>query len=716
MQGDESNPSVNEAAIVFSSGGEMGRLCRSMDWSNTPLGPVAQWPQSLRTAAGMVTEQGIAQSLCWGPQLVQVYNDSYRLIMGEKHPAGLGRSVLENWSEIRDDIEPLFQRVFAGETVYFEDLMLRVQRQGSLKEAYFTFSYSPVRLEGGRVGGALINTFETSQQVFARAVQAERDRLFKSLEFERSRLEYVFQHAPAFLAILRGEQHTFELVNHAYYQLVGHRDILGKTLVDALPEVRDQGFIELLDGVLATGEPFLGRQVAVTLARMPGAPQEEVFIDLAYLPLIEADGTTSGIIAHGYDVTTEVVALREVERLLRESEGARQALEEVNRELELQRAELARSREHLSRVIEQAPVPMYIATGRDHVFDVVNPSYYALVGKRPEDILGRPAREVFPEFVQQGAFDIIDEVYSTGKAHRATAAPAVFDKDGDGRPETHYYNLVYQPLLDGSGAVYAVVLVATEVTELVEAREAAEVAQREAEVANSAKSDFLASMSHELRTPLNAIGGYIDLIDLGIHGPVTDAQRAAIARVRASQQHLLTLINDVLSFAKVEAGQIDLDLADLSAAALLASVEPLVAPLARSRNLQLEVNACSPSLLLRGDEERVRQILLNLVANAIKFTPPGGRIALACERVGDWVEVSVNDNGPGIPFEQQSAVFDPFVQVDRRLSNPAVGVGLGLAISRDLAVAMAGDLAVESTPGQGSTFTLRLPAADANGH
>jgi PAS domain S-box-containing protein len=668
--------------LIFAGGGEMGRLCRELDWSTTPLGPVEDWPQSLRTAANLVIGQGIAQSLCWGAELVQVYNDAYRLIMQDKHPSGLGRSVLHNWAEIRSDIEPLFHRVFDGETTFFEDLPLRVERNGVIGDAYFTFSYSPVRIESGEIGGALINCFETTQQVHARALQLERDRLFESLRFERSRLEYVFQNAPAFLAVLRGREHTFELVNQAYYRLVGHRDLIGRKVVDALPEIRDQGFIELLDTVLATGEPFTGKQLPVLVQATPGGDREEKFIDLTYMPLIEEDGTRSGIIAHGYEVTEQVAARREVER----------------------------AREHLARVIEQAPVAMYIALGREHVFDVVNASYYAMVGKTPAEVIGRPGREVFPELAEQGVFEIIERVYDTGVPFEATGIPASLDADGDGVPEMHYFNLVYQPLLDAHQRVYAIALVATEVTALVQAREAAESAQKEAEVANRAKADFLASMSHELRTPLNAIGGYVELVDMGIHGPVTAEQQAALARVRASQQHLLSLINDVLAFAKVEAGQIELERDTLATDELFASLETLLAPQAEAKNIRLSMQS-DARLRLVGDEERVRQILLNLAGNAVKFTPPGGEVTLTCSGNGEWVDIAVSDNGPGIPPEKHLSIFDPFVQVDRRLSNPGEGVGLGLAISQDLALAMSGEISVDSEPGRGSTFTLRLPAA-----
>ena len=240
----------------------------------------------------------------------------------------------------------------------------------------------------------------------------------------------------------------------------------------------------------------------------------------------------------------------------------------------------------------------------------------------------------------------------------------------------------------------------------------AQAARAEAEAANRAKAEFLASMSHELRTPLNAIGGYVELLDMGIHGPLRDPQRAAIGRITANQRHLLALINDILSFARLEAGRMEFDLGPLPVAEMLSSVESLVAPQAEARGVAYTVETCAPAeLAMQGDAERVRQILLNLVGNAIKFTPAGGWVILSCHADGEWVYARVRDNGPGIPPEEQERIFDPFQQVGRRLNQPREGVGLGLAISRDLARGMAGDLTVCSTPGEGSTFILRLPRA-----
>jgi signal transduction histidine kinase len=239
----------------------------------------------------------------------------------------------------------------------------------------------------------------------------------------------------------------------------------------------------------------------------------------------------------------------------------------------------------------------------------------------------------------------------------------------------------------------------------------AQEARRDAEAANRAKADFLAAMSHDLRTPLNAIGGYVELLELGVHGPVTSDQEETLARIAANQRHLLTLISDILQFAQVEAGRVQFDLRPLVVRDLLRSLEALVGPSADARGVAYSATDCATELRVMGDEERVRQILLNLVGNATKFTPPGGWVLLSCAAEEAWVLFRIRDNGPGIALEKQQTIFDPFVQVDRRLNRPLEGVGLGLAISRDLARAMGGELEVESAPGEGSTFTLRLPRA-----
>jgi PAS domain S-box-containing protein len=237
----------------------------------------------------------------------------------------------------------------------------------------------------------------------------------------------------------------------------------------------------------------------------------------------------------------------------------------------------------------------------------------------------------------------------------------------------------------------------------------AERARAEAEEANQAKSAFLATMSHELRTPLNAIAGYAQLMEMGIHGPVTPAQRENLEKIRRNQVHLLGLINDVLNFARIEAGQVRYEIGDVPLDGTLAGVEALVEPQMRQKGLQYTYRPGDRSVSARADRERMEQVVLNLLTNAVKFSERGGRIVLEWEATDGHVAIRVRDTGRGIPADRLEAIFEPFVQVDPALTRSSEGTGLGLAISRDLARAMGGDLTVQSEEGRGSTFTLTLP-------
>jgi signal transduction histidine kinase len=230
-----------------------------------------------------------------------------------------------------------------------------------------------------------------------------------------------------------------------------------------------------------------------------------------------------------------------------------------------------------------------------------------------------------------------------------------------------------------------------------------------ADAANRSKAEFLAVMSHELRTPLNSIGGYVDLLEMELRGPLTEAQKADLGRIKRSQEHLLGIINDILNFTRLEATELKFDIIDVPLRAMIADLDAVVSSLARAKSLRYRSHAPPGNVYARTDPDKLRQIMINLLSNAVKFTPEGGRIKVSFGVRKQLVSIRVEDNGPGIPLDKQEAVFEPFVQLDRGLTRTTDGTGLGLAISRGLARQMGGDILLESKVGRGSVFTVTIP-------
>jgi PAS domain S-box-containing protein len=484
---------------------------------------------------------------------------------------------------------------------------------------------------------------------------------------------------------------VFEFANEAYVHLVNHRDIIGKPIAAALPEVVAQGFVDLLDRVLASGQAHVGRATPVMLERGAAGESSLRYLDFVYQPLTDARGERVGVVVHGADVTDSVRARHDVERLWVESEQAR--------------ANVQASEARYRFLANAIPVQVWTATP-DGKLDYVSDLTAKYFGKAPDQVTGEG---------WLGVLHPDDLAPTAGRWEQSLASGAPYEVEfrlWSAAHASYRWHLARATAQrDDHGAIIRWFGTNTEIEEQKRAERDLQRLTVEALEANRAKGDFLAAMSHELRTPLNAIGGYAQLIEMGLRGPVTEEQRVDLLKIQRSKNHLDGLVSDVLNFAKLGSGKIDFRVRPISVRQTVDAVIEMVAPQLTQKALRLEPYPTPNDGHILADADRTRQILLNLFANALKFTAPGGTITPDVRAESGLVRISVRDTGIGIPTEQFERIFEPFVQARRSLDSTDHGFGLGLAISRQLARAMGGDLTVQSEVGLGSTFTLTLPRA-----
>ena len=362
--------------------------------------------------------------------------------------------------------------------------------------------------------------------------------------------------------------------------------------------------------------------------------------------------------------------------------------------------------------IQQSPLPFALTRGPEHTLVYANSAFGRLIGVANGDSLGAPMATAFPGTAGHALSAILDRTVRDG----------VESLDQRIEGQTAWLCSVWRVISD-KGSVEAL---AIEIRASAQSDAELELQQKvaeqmllgalrergladDAETANVAKTAFLRAMSHELRTPLNAIGGYIDLLDMGLRGPVTESQHADLGRVRTNQLHLAALITEILNFARVGSGSVSYAVSDINGCDALTHAVGLIEPLIGQQGLVFDGISGDSSVVARADPEKVTQILVNLLSNAIKFTPAGGHISAEVAAHDDTVALTVSDTGLGIAADKLETIFEPLVQLKEGLADREGGIGLGLSISRDLGRAMKGDLTVESTEGKGTRFTLSLP-------
>ena len=824
--------------------GEMTARVRAFDWAATPLGPMESWPQALRIAVGVCLSSRFPMFVWWGPQLVNIYNDAYVPILGAKHPEALGRPAQGTWSEIWDIVGAQAAAVMGrGEATWNERVLLVMQRHGYQEETWFTWSYSPIWDEAGRVGGLFCACYEETGRVLA---ERDRDRLLAQVESERARLAEAFSQSPSFLAIMRGPDHVFEYANERYLRLIGgRRNILGKPLRAALPEVEGQGFLEILDRVYATGEPYVGNGVRIMLRREPDRPLEAAYADFVYQPLRGPDGRIMGILADGVDVTERHQAEAR-DRFLLSLESALRAIEEPERiprvAAELLGAYLDADRcayadmdpdgEHFNLLGDYTRgVPSMVGRYRLDDFgadfrrcteenrpfvvedvertgvDEAQRAAYrqvqiramaaAPLHKAGRFVGGMAVHQATPRRWTAAEVELLQHVASrcfesierarieralreseAGFRRLADAMPQiVFAADPDGNviyfnkqwheytglaaedttaetwarvhtaeglervrrawPEAirtgQTYEIEYPlrrhdgeyrwhlgravPIRDESGRIVRWYGTNTDIHDRKRMEEALAGALRleqqargEAERASRMKDDFLATLSHELRTPLNAILGWTHMMRREGAAPAELARGAEVIERNARAQ--ATIIQDLLDMSAIISGKVRLESEHIDVAEAVRAALDTARPTADAKQIRLHAHIGDEVGGVRGDANRLQQVLWNLLSNAIKFTPRGGRVEVRVERADGSVRIQVSDTGQGILPDFLPYVFDRFRQADSSTTRQHGGLGLGLAIVKQLVELHGGSVRVESAGrDQGATFTVLLPLA-----
>ncbi|MDB5930877.1 MAG: hybrid sensor histidine kinase/response regulator [Polaromonas sp.] len=627
---------------------DMARRMRHHDWSASTLGQPRQWPQSLRSVVNLLLGSAFPMFVAWGPELALLYNDGYAELLAEKHPSALGMPFFDVWHEAHAELEPLVQRALGGESFYMENLFLRLRRHGDdhQDDAWFTFSYSPVLDDAGMTAGFYCACIETTAMVLAEREQRN----------QQQRLQTLFMQTPGFTAVLRGPEHVFEIANQAYLQLTGFRDVLGKSIAEALPEVIGQGFVKLLDDVRKTRMPYVGRSMRVMLERVRGEPFSEAYLNFVFQPIIDVAGEVEGIFVQGYDVTQE--------------HNAQQAL-------------LAFS--------NSIPAIAWVASA-DGAIERFNSQWTRYTGQNEADALNAGwLRVIHPD--------------DAGLAWQAAAS---LDAEWQGEYRLRRHDGVYHwfitravPQLDAKGQVLSWFGTTTDI-------EYTRRAADELRNADRQKDEFLATLAHELRNPLAPIRSATRLLS---SAGSDEAVRLRATRVIERQAtHMAHLLDDLIDIARITQRRLVLKKAMVPVASVVDSALEAARPGLDAKGHALTLSLSEEAGWVEADPIRLAQVLSNLLNNAAKYTDVGGSIHLEAGVDDGWLVFAVTDTGIGLESTALEKVFLMFSQEQSALDRSEGGLGIGLALSKGLVELHGGSIfATSEGLGHGSRFEVRLP-------
>jgi PAS domain S-box-containing protein len=581
---------------VFASGGEAGALMRQLDWSSTPLGTPEQWPPTLRALIPAMLASRFAMRVLWGAELIMLYNDAYRPVLGSsKHPRAMGRPTRDSFEEIWDIVGPLFLRVYAGEAVALEDSPLPLARNGYLEECYFTLSYSPIREESGEVGGLLGVVHETTDRVLAE----RRLRTLRDL-YTDAMTTTVAATATAIAGALA--QNSFD-VPFALLYVTDEADHVARLVeVVGLPATSPLAVREVpIDGGGAW--PLEPERRTVSLERwgpIHGGAYPEPITTAVMLPLHRPNATVPcGYLVCGvnprraldapyatfFDLAAQHIA-GSLARAIFDEERTRSEARE--------RAADARMRT----LFENAPAAIAVHRGPEHIFELANPMYCQLVGRR--DLIGKPARVALPELEERGSWARLDHVLATGEPFIGREVPVVHARPGAATPDHRYFNFIAQPVRDADGAIAGVMTFTIEITELVTAR-------ADAERSNAMKDEFIAVVSHELRNPLSSILGWTHL--LRTTALTEDKQQRALETIERNALNQSQLIEDLLDVSRIVTGKFKLEVSAVNFVDVLHAAIDSARPAIEAKQLRVRTVFDDAAVSLMGDAARLQQVV-----------------------------------------------------------------------------------------------------------
>jgi two-component system sensor histidine kinase VicK len=646
-------------------GGEMGELTRTYKWVDSIVGDPSGWPFSLQTMVGVILRAKMPMFLWWGEELIQFYNDAYRPSLGirGKHPKALGQPGAKCWPEIWPVIKPLIDQVlFNEEATWQEDALIPIYRNNTLEDVYWTFSYSYVPDDMNGIGGVLVICNETTQKVnLVKALTKSGEELLttkKLAEKQRDRLKRFLMEAPAGICILKGPEMVYELINPNYQCLFPGRALLGKPLLEAVPELIDQPIMQVLKKVYRDKQTFEGQALLIPLPNAESSNMEDHYFNFIYQPEFDIHGETNGIMVFLFDVTEMIKTEKDLERTKHTLDSAIQAAELgiFNYDLFSKFFELNNE----GRIIFEIPLNHNIDFYQDFIKRI-----------NPDDlsrIISEAKKSVIPGELD-GNYDV---------EFRLTAINNEQVRWVKARGRA-YFDIQKQPLRF-SGAFLDIT---------------------EQKVNEIRKNDFIGIVSHELKTPLTSLTAYLQLISR--KGGMNI--ESIIPKIDVQLKKMSGLINGFLNVSRFEAGKIDLYKSSFNVRELLEEIIEEQS-LATRHFITLD---CSIDLLTYADREKIASVVSNLLSNAVKYSPNGGNILIKHTIDDKGHLFCVQDEGMGIKSADLPKLFERFFRVATIQSQNISGFGIGLYLSAEIVRLHGGKIWAESNNREGSKFFFEIP-------